>query len=314
MIKNYTITFFLTYVVSGILWIPASLFSQEPKIFTLKDFDLKGKVKSCLVITNYGKEEFEFNEEGILTKSVTRYNEHDYDITYYKYQGNEISERRDERYRDGEFDRNTSIAHLYTVDTTGNKKIIEKILSYSKEFLDQYEYQYNKDGKLIKIIRSNNDGLDETNVKYTRYKGETTISHILNGVLQKSIRTSLKKKKNGFEQKIVLTKELLNGTPNKAIEQLFDNTNGKLITEQTFNYDPSGKSFVPSTYRSFEYDDRGKLSRVKTKIGKLEESKEYIYQFDSELEGNWIKKIITPENAYTTRKLVYYKEVELVKE
>ena len=45
-------------------------YSQEPKVFSWADFELNGKVKSSLVITDYGKESFEFNEQGLLTKTL----------------------------------------------------------------------------------------------------------------------------------------------------------------------------------------------------------------------------------------------------
>ena len=47
----------------------------------MEDFDLVGKVKSCLVITDYGREMFEFNKNGTLTKTITQYNDTDQDIT-----------------------------------------------------------------------------------------------------------------------------------------------------------------------------------------------------------------------------------------
>jgi hypothetical protein len=34
--------------------------------------------------------------------------------------------------------------------------------------------------------------------------------------------------------------------------------------------------------------------------------KEYVYQYDREGEGNWIKQIVRPENTYKTRKITYY--------
>ena len=300
MIKNYTL--FLLVLFVGI---QSLIFSQEPKIFIRADFDLQGDVKTCLVITDYGKEEFEFNQNGWLTKSVTRYNENDYDITYYRYKDGELSEKRNEKYRDGVFDESTSIAHVEQGDTTANKKITEKVFSYTKEVLDQYEYQYDAEGTLAKIIRSGDGSLDETTIEQTAYKNENTVSYYLNGVIQKSVRTSKKKTKNGSEQKVVLTKEFLEGEPNKANEEIYE-ASGKLISQQLFEYKTEEKTFAPSTHIKFQYDDRGMLSSIITKTGDFEEKKEYIYQFDDGEEGNWIKQIITPDNAYTTRKITYY--------
>ena len=172
MKKDYAKTVFLSFLTALILLLPIWVIAQSPRVFKVNDFDLEGKVRSCEVITDYGKETFEFNEAGFLMKSITSYNEQDYDITYYKYQGSELAERRDEVYRDGIFDKSVSIAHLYELDTTSRKKITEKIVSYDQDFLDKYEYHYDIDDNLVKIIRSNNEGIDETLVEYSSYKGE----------------------------------------------------------------------------------------------------------------------------------------------
>ncbi|MGB5821567.1 MAG: hypothetical protein WBG90_18945 [Saonia sp.] len=313
MIQNYLTNFLFTFIGVCTLVAPIPLRSQELKIFTLKDFDLKGTVKSCLVITDYGKEEFDFNEAGFLTKSVTRYNDSDYDITYYKYSNGDVIEKRLENYRDNVFDKSTSIANIYEIDTTANKKILEKIYSYNEDFLDQYEYQYDSEGKLIKIRRTNNDGIDETHIEYVTYKGETTKTYFLNEVIQQSVRDSKRKTRNKGVQRIHLTKKFLEGQPDKAIEKIYS-ANDKLIKEQRFVYDGKEKSFVIQSVITNTYNDKGMLSKVKTKTGDLEETKEYIYQYDNGEEGNWIKQIITPENAYTTRKITYYEVEEAEKQ
>ncbi|MEO0527505.1 MAG: hypothetical protein AAFZ89_09775 [Bacteroidota bacterium] len=304
MMQNYQTNFLFVFI--GMLAFTASFHSngQELKVFTLADFDLHGTVKSCLVVTDYGKEEFDFDELGFLTKSVTRYNDSDYDITYYKYRNGDVLEKRLENYREGVFDKSTSIANIYEIDTTANKRIIEKIYSYNKDFLDQYEYIYNAKNKLVAIKRSNNDGIDETTISYSRYKNENTKTYFLNETIQKSIRTSIKKKRSGTYE-IRLTKEYLDGKPNKAQEQWFTK-DGVLLSEEKFEYDSQEKSFVTASSVHYVYDDKGMLSRVNTKKDGLEETKEYIYQYDNEEGGNWVKQIITPDNAYTTRKITYY--------
>jgi len=307
MQKIYT-TFILELIlVIGLFLLPCKTFTQEPQIFTLKDFDLRGTVKTCLVITDYGKEEFEFNRDGLLTKNVTRYNDSDYDITYYKYLGGQLMEKRDEIYREGQFDKQTSIAHFYEVDTTATKKVTEKIISYDEDVLDVYEYSYNEDGNLIKIIRSNNEGLDETNIEYGSYKGETTITYLLNGLVLKSIRTSFKKNRKGVKNKIVLNKEFIEGIPNKAQEKIYDSED-KLTSLKEFNYDEIKKSFVTSKTINYTYDNTGLLLKEVEKIEKSVNTKDYIYQFDGEEEGNWVKKIITPKNLFTTRSITYYQD------
>jgi len=282
-----------------------NLSAQEIKVFAVQDFDLTGPVKSCLVATDYGKEEYDFNEEGYLTKAVTRYNDTDYDITIYKLNVSELLEKRVENYRDGVFVKNTSIAHFYELDTTEGKKITEKIISYNKEFLDQYEYSYGEDGKLSTIKRTNDSGIDETTVKYELYKGEYTETYYLNDIIYKSIRTSKVKDNDKAVQKIILTKEFLEGKPQKALEQTY-NSNNKLISEKKFVYNEDQKTFIPTESIYYSYNEKGMLTSLKRAKGKSMNVQEYIYQYDSHESGNWIKQIITPDNTYKTRKIKYY--------
>lgn len=305
MLKNYI--FIFCFVLGGF---SSHLISQEIKIFKVNDFDLKGNVKSCLVSTKYGKEEYNFNDEGFLTKSVTRYSDTDYDITYYKYTNGYLLEKRLENYRDNIFESNTSIANIYTIDSLTNLKITEKILSYNKEFLDQYEYHYNHDNQMVKTVRTNNNGIDETNVLYTSIKGEKTKTYELNEVTLKSIRTSTKKAKDKSVQKVVLTKGFIEGNPNTAVEEIY-NASNKLLVETKFSFDETAKQFAVSEINTFSYDELQMLSKKETKKDDTSVVEEYIYQFDDGEMGNWVKKIITPENSYTTRKITYH-EVEAV--
>lgn len=55
--------------------------AQDIESFGRGDFDLRHNVERCLVSTPYGKEEYGFNEAGQLIKSITRYNETDYDAS-----------------------------------------------------------------------------------------------------------------------------------------------------------------------------------------------------------------------------------------
>lgn len=302
MAKKYSFLYFILVVLLFVF--SNSVFSQEIKIFTLKDFDLKGAVKSCTVITNYGKEEFEFNKHGLLVKLVTRFNDTDYEKTYYKYTSEgELLEKRVENYRDGAFDKEISIANIYTLDTVSGKKITEKIVSYTKEFIDQYEYTYDSEGKLINVKRTNNTGIDNTQITYEDYKGEYTITYFLNEVIQKSIRTS-KKSKKPFNTH-VLTKEFMEGLPIKAQEQLYD-VEEKIISETNFSFDEKIKQFVSNKITNYSYNDIGMLTEIKTIEGEKEVLKKNIYQYDNGETGNWIKKIITPDNTFTTREIEYY--------
>ena len=309
MVKKCNITFNCLLVFLFGLLFSASLQAQEIKVFQLGDFDLRGPVKSCLVVTDYGKEEYDFNEEGMLTKAVTRYSDGDYDVTLYKLDKGELLEKRIENYRDGVFVKNTSIANFYELDTTESKKITEKIVSYNKEFLDQYEYFYGEDGRLVSIKRTNDNGIDETHVKYELYKGEFTETYYLNDVILKSVRTSKVKGKGGEMRKLVLTKEFLEGEPQKALEQVFGG-DGKLISEKKFVYDDVKEAFVPIESVDYIYNEKGVLSSLKTKTEKYERVQEYIYQYDSTESENWIKQIVTPDNSYKTRKIKYYPQEE----
>jgi hypothetical protein len=305
MVKNYAVLFLFVsfFFLQGAT-------SQEIKIFKVTDFDLKGKVKSCLVSTKYGKEEYEFNQEGWLVKSVTRYNDVDYDITYYKYSKGMLLEKRLENYRDSAFDESTSIANFYIIDSLSNLKITEKIVSYSKEFLDQYEYYYKNDS-LRKIVRINNDGIDETLVSYSNLKGEQTKMFELNGVVQKTIRKSFKKEKDSIIETTVLTKKFLKGEPNSAIEEVFDGV-GKLVLATKFIASTKTKRFSKEEIISYDYDEYGVLFQKEAKKESAAEVKEFIYQFDGK--KNWVKEIITPDNTYTTRKIGYYETEEEVKQ
>ncbi len=282
-----------------------TLQGQEIQLFTLVDFDLKGDVKFCLVSTDYGKEEYDFNRKGFLTKSVTRYNETDYDVVHYKYKQGELIEKRAESYRDNAFDPSTSIAHFYEIDSTDYLKIQERIFSYDKEFLDEYVYAYDETGDLSSIRRTNNDGTDITQVEHKKYKGEYTVTYLLNGVPLKSIRTSTLKPKNKPEQKIVLTKEYLKGQETYAFEEVF-NPAGMLLAQQEFEYNTEKSKFEPTIRTTFEYDDKGMLvsETIRSKSGTR--TKEYLYQYDKQEGGNWIKQIVTPDNTYITRKITYY--------
>ncbi len=305
MLKLLLHDFNWNILLTGFLIPVLTVYAQETKIFTTADYDLEGNVKSCLVLTNYGKEEFEFRQDGKLSKAVTRFSDKDYSITYYKYKNDFLTERRDEVYRDGTFDAKTSMAHFFETDTLSGKKIIEQILNYHKDFVDRYEYYYDQAGRLIRIVRSSPEGVDETRIEYSEQKGEITTSYFLNEVLLKSIRESVRTSKDNTEQQVVLTKEYIKGLPDKALEAVY-NSSGKLQTEIYFEYSTAEKTFIPAKKIIYEYGDKAMLINVTTQEGGKTEARNYLFQFDSK--GNWIKQIITPDNAYTTRRIEYYPE------
>lgn len=301
---QHTYRFFLVLFFLSV-W---QLHAQEIKLFTLTDFDLKHQVKTCLVNTSYGKEEYDFDEQGRLTKAITRFNDTDYDLVSYKYKNGELIEKRSESYRDNTFDPSTSMAHLYTLDTVGHKTVTEKIVSYENEFLEQYSYEYDDNGDLTKITRINDEGIDETLLEYNKYKGEHTVTYRINNIPLKSIRTSTIKKKNGTLQKVVLTKEFLRGEANMAFEEVF-NEQGILVAKQEFEFAKEEKTFTPTTRTTYVYNENGILVEEIAKGLSTTSKKSYIYQYDKPEGGNWVKQIISPDNSYVTRKITYYKDV-----
>ncbi|WP_431123793.1 hypothetical protein [Flagellimonas flava] len=305
MIKKYLIVFILLTAHYG-------MFSQDLQMLKVQDFDLRGKVKSCLVITDYGKELFEFDEEGFLIRTITQYNETDQDITLYKYEEGHLVEKRMESYKDNILDAATSMVNFYTRDSLQPGKLFERIVSYDKEFLEQQEYLFDEEERLVKIITSNAEGVDECTVEYVPYKNELTTSYFGNGILEKSIRTSEKKMAMG-SQRIVLTKEFIGGEPNKATEEIF-NANGKLDSEEFFHFNEVQKKFESERKLIYTYDAEGMLEKVTTRTSNSESVKEYIHQFDSNPDKNWIKQIITPDNTYSTRRITYFPVAEVGEE
>lgn len=282
-------------------------FGQELKLFSTNDFDLKGKVKTCTIVTNYGKEVFEFNEEGYLVKSITAYNTEDQDVTAYTYSNGFLLERRMESYKDNILDEASSMASFYEIDSAKQKIIKEKIISYDKEFFEEQEYVFGEEDRVFKITTSHENAVDETKIEYNTFKNELTKTYFVNDVIEKSIRTSTKKIGSDLEQKIVLTKEYVDGEQNKAIEQRF-NVDGKLIYEELFLNNASEGNFASEEVHVFEYDQDGVLTKEIIKQGNTVSEKEFIFQFDDN--KNWVKKIIAPENLYTTRKIEYYPTLE----
>jgi hypothetical protein len=283
-----------------------SVHTQEPRVFTTADFDLAGRVKRCLVITDYGKEAFDFNPDGLLSKVTTVYSDSDYDITYYRYSDGLPTEKRLESYREDKLDRQTSIAHIYKVDTLLNKVTKEQIYSYQKEFLDQFEYSYDSAGNLIGVIRTSNEGIDDTRILYDTVKGEITRTIEVNGIIEKSTRTTEKNEK-GQVLKVELVKTYLKGEPFRAVET-FRDTLGRTLSEVEYAYNSEKVSFVKEEERLFTYGDKGFLQARSRKRGKQESRQEYIYQFDAHDPPNWTKEIITPDNVYTTRRITYYED------
>jgi len=302
MVTNKTL--FLTTIV---FW-ACRLGAQEVRLFTVEDFDLQGNVKTCEVITDYGREIFNFDETGRLQQLTTKYNAQDQDVTHYDYIGPYLKEKRLESYKNGVIDPTTSMANMYTLDTVGNMKINEKIISYDKAFFETLEYRYDDEGRLVKIITSHENAVDETVVTYEEVSGETTITHFLNGIIQKSTRSSKKAHAEG-DQTVVLTKDYIDGEPSKAVETISDQ-GGKLLSKEVFYYDISEDGFASQEKEQYHYDEDGVLDKTTLYRGNSSSVQNYIFQFDSSPFKNWVKKIVTPDNTYVSRKIMYYAVAE----
>jgi len=298
MVKHYPLFFIAFLLITRIS-------AQETKQFYVGDFDLRGNVKTCQVITDYGQEIFEFDALGRLVKVITQYNEEDKDVTVYTFREDDLVEKRVESYKDNRIDPSSSMAYFYTIDSTENKKIKEQIISYDKQFVEVQEYQFDEKGQLNKIIVSHENAVDEIAIERTDYKNENTTTNFENGIIQESVRESTRKNKQYGDVKVTLTKTYLDGEPNQAVEEVRD-SQGLLVAKEVFQYDMGQKEFVSTEKHTFEYDENGILKKEMVKQGNATSTKEYIFQFDDNKEKNWVKKIITPENDFTTRKITYY--------
>ncbi len=285
--------------------------SAQPEVFTKSDFELRGPVKASTVITDYGEERFEFDRDGKLLKSQTRYSDTDYDITYYRYRGATLTERRDEVYRDGAFEESSSFARFYQRDTVAGT-LTETITSYDQQLREQFTYNHDSIGRLQRIVRIGQEGTDETRVEYSENKGEETISYFLNGQLSKTVRVSEKEAAGGILV-TTLVKEYFQGAPQKALEQTRD-PKENLLKEAQFTYDSVNSGFRKEKTRVFTYDGDGFLGTetISTldpqgRVSSVVE-KQYIYQKDGRSPGNWIRRVIIPENSVTARRIAYFEE------
>lgn len=301
-------------LLAAVLFSMSTIYAQAPQIFTVGDFELKGPVKSCTVITSYGKEEFNFDKQGRLAKLKTLHSATDYDITYYKYEGDFIKERRNEIYRDKEFDRGTSMAHIYTLDTSSTKHITESIISYAKVSLAQYDYIYNNQDLLVKIIRTDNSGVDETRIERDTTDGKITEQYYLNDQLVK-----IQSDWTDIEEGRTLSKRMtvtMDRDKPQYRHTISRDTTGNIVKNTEWSelsgVDKKGRivSYKQFTVDENEYDENGMLLKRIRKKGNATEKDEFIHQLDGSEYGNWVKQVVTPDNTYTTRKISYYPKTD----
>lgn len=295
-----------------LVFLPTIISAQEVRYFSVADYDLHGKVKTCTVITNYGKEEFQFSPESRLTKITTKYGDDgDYAVTYYKYKNGVLSEKREENYRDGRFDPATSLAHFYSVDTVGQKTITEKILSYDEDFRERYQYVYNPEGQLTSILRNGDGAVDETQVTYESVGEGQLQSYILNDGVQKTVETSFAQlpKLSPKKVKVVFTKNFAEGEPVKAVKEIFD-AQDHLLSQTQYSYNEETSKLEVDEEMVQTFNDKGNVTKSTTFRSGSKSSKEYIYQYDNATNPNWVKQIVTPDNVYTTRIITYYEDIK----
>ncbi len=298
MKKNY-IRYFFVIATFGMVKITA----QELKIFTKADFDLIGNVKKCVEITKYGKEEYYFNTTGVLEQNITRYKNDDYDLVSYTYKDSVTVEKRMEIYRDGVFDRQSSFAHFFEITNLPTKKIVEQIVNYNVEFVDKYTYTFNNKGLLEEIYRENNAGEDITRITY-EYKERKLFKTVFkrNGVLLKEIVKDYDLENDNY---MTATTYYENGVAITLVYKFFNQE--QLLTSKEKRKILDGDKTLLGAVESehYTYNDKNIVTEIVSIANKRKKVKNLIYQFNQE-KGNWIRKIISPDNTFVTRKITYY--------
>lgn len=298
------ILLFLTVVFSSF----TMGYAQDITVLRLEDFDLNGKVKSCTVINSYGKEVFEFDENGRLRSTKTQYSDTDTHWVNYAYEGNYLKEKRSEHYSNGTLNKEQSIVNIYQIDTLKSSiKITEKVVSYNKEFLEQIVYTLNLKGETLSIQKLHADAVDEIKVSHTTTASGEIIEYVLNGSLQKWIRKRMVPGEGKTKVKEVLTREYFNEEPYLAIEERYD-ASGALLSKEQFLYDDTVNKYITEERHDYVYTEKDILKGEKITSRNTVTEKQYVFQYDNSSTANWIRKIILPDNSYTSRVIEYYTE------
>ncbi|MDA8932415.1 hypothetical protein N9H42_07085 [Flavobacteriaceae bacterium] len=294
---------------TGFLFTHLMGWSQEIITYDRSDFDLKGPVKSCFVFTKYGQEQYQFNKTGQLVEAATVFGENDSETTYYKYEKAKLVERRVENYVNGVLEKTTSMANFYSYDSIPQLKIKEKIIGYDRTFVAQFNYRYDSIGQLTRVVRTNTQGRFITLISHQwdslRIKKST--EYWLDSVPLKQIDSIFLKAGGTLSQ--LKTKEFDNGIPN-ALELRVFNKKGLEIELHSTIYIEKDALLVPKKASSVrtKYDSNNHPIEQIFERGVVRQTKKNLYQLDGSPFKNWIKKITTPDNTYTTRKIVYFEE------
>ena len=283
--------------------------SQEIITYDRSDFDLKGPVKSCFVFTKYGQEQYQFNKTGQLVEAATVFGENDSETTYYKYEKAKLVERRVENYVNGVLDKTTSMANFYSYDSIPQLKVKEKIIGYDRTFVAQFNYRYDSIGQLTRVVRTNTQGRFITLIshQWDSLRTKKSTAYWLDSVPLKQIDSIFLKAGGTLSQ--LKTKEFDNGIPN-ALELRVFNKKGLEIELHSTIYIEKDALLVPKKASSVrtKYDSNNHPIEQIFERGVVRQTKKNLYQLDGSPFKNWIKKITTPDNTYTTRKIVYFEE------
>ena len=283
--------------------------SQEIITYDRSDFDLKGPVKSCFVFTKYGQEQYQFNKTGQLVEAATVFGENESETTYYKYEKAKLVERRVENYVNGVLDKTTSMANFYSYDSIPQLKIKEKIIGYDRTFVAQFNYRYDSIGQLTRVVRTNTQGRFITLIshQWDSLRTKKSTAYWLDSVPLKQIDSIFLKAGGTLSQ--LKTKEFDNGIPN-ALELRVFNKKGLEIELHSTIYIEKDALLVPKKASSVrtKYDSNNHPIEQIFERGVVRQTKKNLYQLDGSPFKNWIKKITTPDNTYTTRKIVYFEE------
>jgi hypothetical protein len=294
---------------TGFLFTHLMGWSQEIITYDRSDFDLKGPVKSCFVFTKYGQEQYQFNKTGQLVEAATVFGENDSETTYYKYEKAKLVERRLENYVNGVLDKTTSMANFYSYDSIPQLKIKEKIIGYDRTFVAQFNYRYDSIGQLTRVVRTNTQGRFITLIshQWDSLRTKKSTAYWLDSVPLKQIDSIFLKAGGTLSQ--LKTKEFDNGIPN-ALELRVFNKKGLEIELHSTIYIEKDALLVPKKASSVrtKYDSNNHPIEQIFERGVVRQTKKNLYQLDGSPFKNWIKKITTPDNTYTTRKIVYFEE------
>lgn len=315
MNKSYFTTFarfslFLIFVYSFNL-----LNSQELNLITLKDYNLNGKVQHCIVSADYGNEEFYFNTDGILNKTITRYGKEDYTITVYAIKDNALIQKNIEVYNDGKLDKSVSLAHAYEIRINSQgKNITERIVNFKNELFDTYKYMYDKDSRLIKITRNNDKGISETDIVYeTDDKGKIIKEvHLAGADTVKVIRKLTPKinhKEGAYEElKTIYT----NNQPDMANLKFIDSTGRVKFEEKLQAGSKNPYRYYSKTKKIYVYNENGDVIEER-EYQKKTLVKKSIYEYEYEDFGkdtskpvNWIRKTEKNTKNSITRRIEYF--------